>query len=61
MTHTLSHSLPLSLSLSIFCVDTEGSFIIERVAEIAKAAVQHLTNTEDTDNDDEGETSCDQL
>ena len=33
------------------CVDTEGSFIVERVAEIANAAVNHITSVSQTDGD----------
>lgn len=31
--------------------DTEGSFIIERVAEMAEAAVRHISSVADTDNE----------
>lgn len=37
--------------------DTEGSFIVERVAEIAAAAVQHIANVagRDSESDDPGQ------
>ena len=43
-THNILSSLP---------PDTEGSFIVERVAEVATAAVRHLKSMAD-DNSDEG-------
>ena len=39
-THTHTHTL-----------DTEGSFIVERVVDIANAAVQHLLGVSDTSGD----------
>ena len=39
-THTHTHTL-----------DTEGSFIVERVVDIANAAIQHLLGIADTSGD----------
>lgn len=45
----LSLSLCLSSTLR---TDTEGSFIVERVVEVATAAVEHLKHMAETSNDE---------
>ena len=37
--------------LELFSLDTEGSFIVERVVDIAKSAVQHLKGVAEGSND----------
>ncbi len=39
------------LFTSCFFLDTEGSFIVERVVEIALAAVQHISSVADKSED----------
>jgi len=37
------------MSKHYICADTEGSFVVERLADIAEAAVRHVANVADTD------------
>lgn len=41
--------VPLTVYVCLFPADTEGSFVVERVADMARAAVTHLTSVANQD------------
>jgi len=40
----LSNNCLLIFIINIYILDTEGSFIVERVVDIAEAAIKHMTH-----------------
>lgn len=53
--HSLTKGVSLRVHISFCCfLDTEGSFIVERVAEIAMASIQHIASVAEKDQKDLG-------
>jgi hypothetical protein len=44
-------SCPKDIGKLIGCLDTEGSFVVERVVEIATAAIQHIASVAERSGD----------